>query len=218
LKMRILFINTHDKRGGAAVVAQRLRMSLENQYSADCFHLVAYKLTSDEKTFSTRNWISSFVENVINRFCNKIGAQYQFFPFSAATILRKIKQLAPDVISLHNTHGGYFPTPLLQKISELAPIVWTLHDMWSFTGNAAHTFGDESWKQLRNSGSLISIYPSIGINTGKYLLRQKQRIYSNSNITIATPSKWLYTLANQSPVFKTKKVVHINNGVDINIF
>jgi glycosyltransferase involved in cell wall biosynthesis len=216
--MRVLFINQYDSRGGAAVVARRLKRVLSAEGDITCRSLVAYKSGDDDTVFRIRSKPAEMTERVIDRVFNKAGYQYQFFPFSSSSILRAIKEYRPDIISLHNSHGGYFQTTLLKKISALAPVVWTLHDMWSFTGNSAHTFGDESWKQLRNPEHLTSVYPSIGINRGDFLLRQKRKIYSQSNLTVITPSEWLRNLAVQSPLFNGKNVITINNGVDLSVF
>jgi glycosyltransferase involved in cell wall biosynthesis len=170
------------------------------------------------KVYLSRNKTQALLERVIDRVTRMLGAQYLFFPFSSRRILELVRELKPDVISLHNTHGGYFETSLLEKISVYAPVVWTLHDMWSFTGNSAHTFGDESWKEMRNTSALTKIYPAIGFNTGQWLLKRKKKIYQRSRLTIVCPSKWLFNLAEQSPVFQGKRVQHINNGVDLNVF
>jgi glycosyltransferase involved in cell wall biosynthesis len=90
--------------------------------------------------------------------------------------------------------------------------------MWSFTGNASHTFGNMSWKEMKNDPQLKKIPPSIGINTGAFLLRQKKRVYAQSRLSIVTPSKWLYDLATQSPVFSGKKIYQVYNGIDPEIF
>lgn len=216
--MRVLFINTFDNRGGAAIAASRLSDILERKYKVESFFLTAYKALDKENSYPLRNAVTEVIEKVIHKISNKIGLQYQFFPFSSAVILKKIAALKPDIISLHNTHGGYFQTSLLSRISTFSPVVWTLHDMWSFTGNAAHTFGDTSWKELKNSPHLTKIYPSIGLNTGRMLLQQKKGIYRRSDLTIVTPSKWLSSLARQSPVFEGKQIVQINNGVDLDVF
>jgi glycosyltransferase involved in cell wall biosynthesis len=144
--------------------------------------------------------------------------QYQYFPFSTRFIMKKAREIKPDIISLHNTHEGYFKTAILKSLSKIAPIVWTLHDMWSFSANAVHTFGDESWKQLKSGKGEKKIYPHIGINTGKWLLRQKKRIYKKSDIRVITPSMWLYQLACQSPVFTDKQVFSIPHGIDLAVF
>jgi glycosyltransferase involved in cell wall biosynthesis len=90
--------------------------------------------------------------------------------------------------------------------------------MWSFTGNAAHTFGNMSWKHMRNDRALTKISPTIWINTGAWLLRQKRSVYRDSNITVVCPSGWLQELALQSPVFEGKQVLRIYNGLDTKVF
>jgi glycosyltransferase involved in cell wall biosynthesis len=143
-----------------------------------------------------------------------LGLLYQYFPFSERNILRTVHSFRPHIINVHNTQGAYFPVPLIQKISAYAPVVWTLHDMWSFTGNASHTFGNMSWKYLRNDRHLTKIPPKIGINTGAWLLKRKKKIYQHARLTIVTPSLWLKKLAEQSPVFEGKAIHHIFNGID----
>jgi len=71
---------------------------------------------------------------------------------------------------------------------------------------------------MKSDKSLIKIPPSIGINTGAFLLKLKRKIYNQSDITIVTPSLWLKKLADQSPVFEGKKIIHIYNGVEEAVF
>lgn len=217
--MRVLFINTTDVSGGAAIAACRLMKGLEQYHNTENFFLVRYQkgnLPFTETTISS--FFQKVVERLVDKLANAAGFQYLFYPFSSGKILKYAEKVKPDIISLHNTHGGYFATPLLVKLSKIAPVVWTLHDMWSFTGNAAHTFGNTSWKEMKNDKTLIKVPPSIGINTGALLLKLKRKIYSQSDITIVTPSIWLKKLAEQSPVFEGKKIVYIHNGVEESVF
>lgn len=216
--MRVLCINTADVKGGAAIVANRLRYTLEKEHAVQCLSLVGKKTQDNDMVLQTRGPLGEWIEKNIDRTTRLLGLQYQFFPFSSAAIIATIKHFKPDVIHIHNTHGGYFQTDLLEKISTYGPIVWTLHDMWSFSGNAAHTFDDHSWRTLQNSNHLTKIYPSIGINTGAWLLKQKKSTYKKSNITLVTPSRWLEKIAKESPVFEDKEVLHIKNGIDLNAF
>lgn len=217
--MKILFINISDIIGGAAIAARRLGRGLEKYHNTENFFVVRNKKSSDRNVFPTRkNQFEQTAERWFNIFSNMLGLQYQYLPFSPRVILQKTREIKPDIISLHNTLGGYFTTRLISELSKAAPIVWTLHDMWAFTGNAAHTFGDTSWMQMKNSPSNTRIFPSIGINTGSFLLRQKKKIYSKSDLTIVTPSSWLYSLASKSPVLEGKEVRHIFNGIDLEVF
>jgi glycosyltransferase involved in cell wall biosynthesis len=217
--MKILFINAQDTKGGASIAPYRLSKALEKYYNTENYFIVGKKHSNDSNIFCTRkNDIRFFIELLTDKILNKLGLQYQYFPFSTRFIMKKAREINPDIISLHNTHEGYFKTAILKSLSKIAPIVWTLHDMWSFSANAVHTFGDESWKQLKSGKGEKKIYPHIGINTGKWLLRQKRRIYKKSDIRLITPSRWLYQLAGQSPVFANKQVFSIPHGIDLEVF
>lgn len=217
--MKIVFINAQDIIGGASIAPYRLAKGLERWFNTENYFIVGKKHSADSNIFCTRkNEAQISVEFLTDRILNKLGLQYQWFPFSTRVILEKSREINPDIISLHNTHEGYFKTALLKKLSKIAPIAWTLHDMWSFTGNAAHTFGDESWKQLKTGKGEKKIYPHIGIDTGRWLLRQKRRIYKKSNIHFITPSRWLYNQAGQSPVFENKPIHQIPHGINLELF
>jgi glycosyltransferase involved in cell wall biosynthesis len=217
--MKILFINAQDIRGGASMAAYRLSKGLEKLYGTENYFIVGKKHSANSNIFCTRTReYQIIVEALTDKIMNKLGLQYQYFPYSTRFILKKARELKPDIISLHNTHEGYFKTALLKKLSKIAPIAWTLHDMWSFTANAVHTFDDESWKRLRPGKGEKRSYPHIGINTGRWLLKQKRRIYRKSDIHVITPSQWLGQLASQSPVFENKPVVTIPHGIDLEFF
>jgi glycosyltransferase involved in cell wall biosynthesis len=217
--LKILFINKYDVTGGAAVAAFRLHKALESEFNTEDLFLVGIKRSNLSNVIPTRKpGFQNFMERGFNFLFNQIGLQYKFHPFSSGTILRTARKFSPDIISLHNAHGGYFKTSLLIELSKIAPVIWTLHDMWAFTANAAHTFGDDSYKYMKSGKGENKLFPQIGLNTGNWLLKEKKRIYSHSNLTIVTPSKWLLELASQSPVLIGKKLINIPNGIDLNIF
>jgi len=216
--MRVLFINKSDSGGGAAIAAYRLYRALNNLEEIDTLFLAAKKQLDDPRVIAVRSswqWAFEMAFDVVAR---SAGFQYQWIPFSGRTLLAKTMEFSPDVISLHNIHSGYFPIRLLAEISSIAPVVWTLHDMWSFTGGPAHTHGDDSWMELKAGLRDHRYYPKTGINLGSFHLRQKERVYARSNITVVTPSKWLQKRAVMSPVFRCKEVHCIPNCIDTDVF
>ncbi len=217
--MKILFINSSDKAGGASTAAFRLHLALKEKYQTENSFIVADKLLPYNYIFSTRKKKYKIVtEKIIEKITSNIGLQYQFFPFSGSILLKKAKEIKPDIISLHNTHGGYFATPLLKKLSSIAPIVWTMHDMWPITASAAHTFEDTSWKIGRAGKNEFKIPPKTLINNGDWLINQKKSIYQKSQLSFITPSKWLYQIAKQSPLTQNKSISQIYNGLDTKVF
>lgn len=217
--MKVLFINKYDITGGAAITASRLDYALQKYYNTKNKFVVGLKYSNKEYISATRNNLfENYLERGINFITSLAGIQYKFLPVSSGRIIKHTKIFMPDIINLHNIHGGYFKTSLLIELSKIAPIVWTLHDMWAFTSNAAHSFGDESWKYLKRGKNENKRFPKIGINTGNWLINKKKKIYDKSNLTLVCPSKWLLNLATQSPLFVNKKIIHIPNGIDTDIF
>jgi glycosyltransferase involved in cell wall biosynthesis len=218
--LKVLFINKYDLQGGAAIAAWRLKNGLAAQYNADVKFLVALKRTSDNNvTVLRRNEFENFVQKGWNFVTSLLGLQYLWFPVTAQRILNFAQQQRPDVIHLHNIHGGYFEINLLKKLSAIAPIVWTMHDMWPFMANAAHAFGDDSWKNMSTGVKEWKCYPALlGIRSGKFLLRHKKKLYQKSRITFVGPSLWLTNLAKQSPALCDNSILQIFNGIDTNLF
>lgn len=217
--MKILFINKYDTIGGAAVAAMRLSEGLRKFYSTENRFIVGVKRSASPEVQST---ISNRGELVLrqgaNYLMNRLGLQYQYIPFSSHRMVGMARQFNPDVISLHNVHGGYFEISSLRALSDIAPVVWTLHDMWAFTANAAHTFGDTSWKTMSPGKQERLSFPSIGLPTGRWLLQRKKEIYHESHFSVVAPSRWLFDLARQSPLFAEKRIEHIPNGIDLEVF
>ena len=217
--MKILFINISDIRGGSAIVAYRLAQSLNKKHHTENLFLVRSKYSNDPNVIQTRkNKLEEKIEWGTNIIFNVIGLQYKYLPFSPKRILKVAKEFKPDIINLHNTIGGYFNINDLIPLSKIAPIVWTLHDMWAFTGNAAHTFENQHWKNLKFGPGEFKIYPWIGLSTGNWLLREKKKIYNKSRIRIIVPSSWMKEQAEKSLVFYEKKIDLIYHGIDLNKF
>lgn len=216
--MKILFINKYDTLGGAAISALRIGCELQKIQNFDVKFLVGEKSSDIDFVHATRrNKIIGFIEKLINLGFNIIGLQYHFLPFSARVMKKFVTDYNPDIIFLNNIHGGYFQLNLLEFLSNHAPLVWLLHDMWSFTGSSAYTDFDE-WKRLKSNKIEMKDFPKIYSNTGEYLLKRKKKIYSKLNLTIVTPSTWMFNCANESPLFKNFSIKLIPYSIDLDIY
>lgn len=125
----------------------------------------------------------------------------------------------PDIIHLHNLHGGYFDLRLLPYLSRQVPLVATLHDAWLLSGHCAHSLDCERWMIGCGACPDLAIYPSIRRDATVGNWRRKRDIYSPSHLFLATPSRWLMQKVEQSmlaPAVEEARV--IPNGVDLTIF
>ena len=70
---------------------------------------------------------------------------------ATSIIVKRIKEINPDLIQLHCIHGYYLNYEILFKYLNTTniPIVWTFHDCWAFTGHCAHfvTANCTRWKE-----------------------------------------------------------------------
>lgn len=68
------------------------------------------------------------------------GLQGSHSRISTALLCRKLSELNPDVVHLHNLHSNYINIPLLlnQLVHMQVEVVITLHDCWFLTGYCTH--------------------------------------------------------------------------------
>ena len=216
--MKVLHINTVFSQGGAALLMQTLAKNIEQNPSIEQFFIV--KESSEEKAknvFQTRDVSKVFGYRKLSRIISERVFLYRFIPLEANFILKKTREIAPDLIHLHNIHGGYFQTNLLPKLSKTAPIVWTFHDMFPITGHCAHSFECEKWKTGCGNCERLDIYPSIKKDRTKFLWNYKNKIFNSTDFTIVTPSLWLKKCVEQS-FLKNKDIRLIYNGIDLENF
>lgn len=137
--------------------------------------------------------------------------------------IKKVKEINPDVIHLHNIHGYYINIEVLFNYLKESgkKLVWTLHDCWAFTGHCAYFdfVGCEKWKTGCEKCPQLKSYPnSIFKDHSKKNYLKKKALFNNlHNLTLVTPSQWLSNLVKTS-FLKEYQVQVINNGIDLNVF
>ncbi len=168
---------------------------------------------------SIGNRINAYSHVIYTRITDKTG-----FASSHVTkkLLKKIDDIKPDVIHLHNIHGYYINIKLLfNYIKEKnIKVVWTLHDCWPITGHCAYfdMVNCDKWKKGCYKCVQKNIYPASFFNdNSKWNYRQKKELFNNCDITLVTPSKWLKDIVSQS-FLKNYPINVIHNGVDTNVF
>lgn len=142
--------------------------------------------------------------------------------FSTFKLLRKIDEIRPSIIHLHNLHDTYINLPMLFRYIKKnnIRIIWTLHDCWAFTGQCPHfTIAHcEKWKSGCYKCPQFGEYPAANCDKTSKMWEMKKKWFTGvANLTIVTPSKWLAELVKQS-YLKEYPIQVINNGIDNSIF
>lgn len=134
-------------------------------------------------------------------------------------LIKRIEEIRPDIIQLHNIHGYYLNYPeLFAYLARTGiPVVWTLHDCWPFTGHCAYfDMADcRKWLNGCNRCPLSRMYPGSFLmdNSSKNYRLKKEVFTSLDNLHIVTVSKWLKEVVERSFLEKYNTYV-IYNGID----
>lgn len=137
-------------------------------------------------------------------------------------LVRRIKEIAPDIIHLHDIHDHYLNYKILfDYLSKIeTPVVWTQHDCWNITGHCYHFVSKncERWKTGCYDCPLIHEYPNNLLDRStKNFLQKKESFNSKDNLTIVSCSHWLDGFISES-LLRGKRHVVIHNGVDTDVF
>lgn len=137
--------------------------------------------------------------------------------------IRRIEEIKPDIINIHNIHGYYINVKILfEYLSKTSiPVVWTFHDCWPFTGHCSYfdKFNCTKWQTKCQHCPNKKGYPSsLFIDNSKNNFNRKKKLFSNiNNLNIVTPSNWLTNISKQS-FLKEKNIITIHNGTNLNVF
>lgn len=139
-------------------------------------------------------------------------------------LIKRLKEISPDVIHLHNAHGYYLNAPLFFNYlkEENIKLVWTLHDCWPFTGHCAYFENAECyrWKSGCYSCPMKGQYPKSFFDNSKRNYERKKEVFSSldpKNVRLVVPSEWLKEKIGES-FLKDYSVEVIPNGVDVSSF
>ena len=168
-------------------------------------------------------WIGGRFSEDIHIILGRLtGRQGCFSKSATKKFLKRLDNIKPDIIHIHNLHNCYINLKMLFDYIKKNNIrtIWTLHDCWSFTGKCPHFVSEncEKWKTLCNNCPQYRSYPQAYIDRTEKMYKLKKEWFTGvNNLTIVTPSNWLADLVRES-YLKEYPVKVINNGIDLSIF
>ena len=140
-----------------------------------------------------------------------------------AAFIRKIQEIDPDVIHIHNIHGYFLNYPMLFRYLKESgkPVIWTVHDCWLYTGHCYYysSAGCDKWRSgCGNCPQKRSFPASFVFDRSAHNWLDKQKAFNSvDNLTIVPVSDWIrQEMASSYLSGKHFHVIH--NGIDLNTF
>jgi glycosyltransferase involved in cell wall biosynthesis len=225
--MRILHVNQQDTNGGAAAIAA----CLVEKLNSSGIESELWFFNKKGKNLKHVRCIYPALEIIRNNpFWNKILEKIVYLHYSYqgdvwnpffTGVVKRILKWQPDVIHLHNLHGGWVDLKSIAQISKQVPIVITLHDEWLMTGHCAFTLDSLGWKDSCVSCPDLTRYVSLKRPITKILREEKLRLLSSiakNNAVLAAPSEWLKQQFIMSRMWKGEDIRVIPNGINTSMF
>ena len=217
---KLLQISSTLNRGAIGVIAEHIGI-LAEQYGYESYiaHGARYVKCSRLNTIKIGNKMSERMHALESYLFDRQGLGSKKPTFN---LIKRIEELQPDIVHIHNLHGYYINYQILFKyLSEKnVPIVWTLHDCWGFTGHCAYfdLVGCEKWKKTCYKCDCKNDYPSSLLDNSYKNYHNKKHFFNlPTNMTLVPVSNWLGDLLNDSFLsgypYKT-----IHNGIDLKVF
>lgn len=213
--MKVLQINSHYDRGGAARIVACIHRQLLAE-GEECY--VAFgrgKMPREANAYRFDNAVdicfSAFMSRMagMNGWWNRLGTRQ---------LIRFMERVRPDVVHLHALHGYYLNFPLFFAYINRRniPCVWTFHDCHAFTGNCGYHFQCLRWQRGCGECPHLKGYPrSQFFDFTAFMWKRKKELFTaGGKKVIVTPSDWLTEEARKS-FFGRYPCVTVRNGIDV---
>lgn len=225
--MKVLYINTSDSSGGAAIACLRLQSAMDKFTPVVSNVLVQEKKTHKETITTTAN--TPLQKKLV--WLRFIAERLAFLPYEKDKSIRFLFNRAiwgidiskhplvqeADILHLHWINFGFLSIDDIEKLMTLdKPVVWTFHDMWAFTGGCHHSGNcDHYLKECGNCKFLTNPKPHDISHTS---WMSKKKAYSNHSFVSVGCSNWLANRARKSSLLSGTNIQAIPNPLNISLF
>ena len=213
---KVLAINVTSNWGSTGKIAEQIGVLAQNQGWESYMAYGRHRNPSSLLSFRVGNDIEVKIHYFLSHFldCEGLGSW-----FATRKLIKKIDEIKPDIIHLHNIHGHYLNYPVLIKHinKREIPVVWTLHDAWIITGHC-YLFGGTGCEKWKTECHHCPMAIKYGLDRSRQNFKRKKQIFTSlKQVELVTVSKWLKNVIGES-FMKDYPCRTIYNGIDLNVF
>ena len=243
--LTILSVNTSDAGGGAERVARELHESYlaagtDAWFAAGFRRSTAPQVVEIPNLRHRRTWARAMnhvadtlpprgvgfhaarllrgaVAEPLRSARRRLG--FEDFDFPGTASLLALTPRRPDVLHLHNLHGGYFDLRELPAISAQVPTIISLHDAWLLSGHCSHSLDCARWENGCGKCPALWIYPAVPRDETAFNWARKRELFARSALFVSTPCVWMADRVQRSmlaPAVRDLKIIPY--GIDLGVF
>jgi glycosyltransferase involved in cell wall biosynthesis len=246
--MKILQVSTSDRGGGAERSAVNLQQAFRER-GHESWLAVGFRRSADADVFTlpndgNRNSLHCALDALRQRhhagkrripgFGRMLAAAQSLaeprrtldrwrgredFCFPGTASVLRMTPAVPDIVHLHNLHGGYFDLRMLPSISRSKPTILNVRDGWLTTGHCAFGLGCQRWQTGCGACPDLTLFPAIPRDATALNWQRKRDILSACRLHVTAPSEWMMRVVRKS-IIEPAALEHrvIPNGVDSRVF
>lgn len=219
-KMRIVQINACFERGSTG----RMTKQMHEAFSKEGHESFVFSPNVNAGNSHVIN-VGNSIDYRLHSFLSRVTGLQGYFSIRATLrLVRKLKQIKPDILHLHNLHNNYINLPILFryiKKNGIATVI-TMHDFWFITGHCGYftEYKCERWRDKCGNCPAIKKYnPSWFFDTSSYILKQrKKQLGAIEKLAIIGNSKWTSFQVKKSFLNSSALVYTIYNWIDTDLF
>jgi glycosyltransferase involved in cell wall biosynthesis len=219
--MHVVFLNTNQTRGGAAIAANRYFNAFRSVGGESTFAALNLEEPGNgyvnlKHSLPFRKLVKYFFKKEKRKtFRRKIpGEGYWSVSMYPRFQYRRIKRLKPEMLCLNWINDDFLSVPEIGKFK--VPIVWVFHDLWGVTGGC-HYPGDCTGLQT-GCGNCPKLKYSHEHDWSRYLWLQKYENWKDLDITVLCPSNWMAGMVKKSLLFGDKRIEVCPYSIELDVF
>lgn len=174
------------------------------------------------ETIAVGNRWSVAVHGVLTRLFDRHGLGSAG---ATRSFVKRLKEINPDIIHIHNIHGYFLNYPLLFDYLRESDVkvVWTVHDCWLYTGHCYYysAVGCDKWQTGCGGCRQRGAFPkSLFIDRSRRNFSDKKSAFTSiprDRMVIVPVSEWMRGEMSKS-FFKDCRFEVIHNGIDTSVF
>ncbi len=193
--MKIVQINATYGYGSTGHIVRDLhKMLQEKGHSSFVFWATrcTQEGSADSHIFQVGSWLDHKRHAVLRRIKNNQGWNSHG---ATRRLCKKLGELQPDIVHLHNLHSNFIHLPTLLKYlgeAKLATVL-TLHDCWFFTGHCMHFTGHGACGQWKKESceNCPAVKPRMQSQVNRQFLEKKALFGGIDRLGVIGVSQWI---------------------------